>query len=376
MEEIEKLLINILISGNSLALILFGLGQLTAKKKTVRHYLAAAVVIAAGINILADTAFRTGISYRFPHMLYASYPLEYLMGPLLYLFLMSLVYREGSVTGREKLLFLPAGAVFLLMLPYYLQPGAVKLAGIPFYTGYDGILGVLYRLIDRGIEIWLFFCFGLFLLKVIPHFLQKQYRKNSRLNLILVYASLWMVWLIWYALVVLEPLDLLYSETVLAGTYLALGFFFFYMRNPDLLAKRKIPLENRTGLEIPAGGEIHAVLENLETLMEREKPYLDENLSMPDLASLLGIPSYRLSEILNRDLDTSFKHYINCYRLKNARELLVSEPESSIIDIAFRSGFRSKSAFNDFFKNHTGMTPSRFRRSREKVHQKTVDNGT
>lgn len=367
MEEIDKLLINILISGNSLTLILFGLGQLTTKKKTGRHYLAATVLIVAGFNILMDTAFRAGIFYRFPHMLYVSYPLEYLMGPLMYLFLMSLVYKESSMTGREKLLFLPAGAVTLLMLPYYLQPGAVKLARIPFYTGYGGVLGVLYRAIDRGIEIWLLFCFGLFLLKVVPHFLQKQNRKNSRLNLILVYASLWLGWLGWYALVVLEPLDRFYSETVLAGTYLALGFFFFYMRNPDLLAKRKIPLENRTSPKVPAGGEIQAVLKNLEILMEREKPYLDENLSMPDLASLLGIPSYRLSEILNRDLDSSFKHYINCYRLKNARELLVSEPESSIIDIAFRSGFRSKSAFNDFFKNHTGMTPSRFRQSREKV---------
>jgi hypothetical protein len=61
------------------------------------------------------------------------------------------------------------------------------------------------------------------------------------------------------------------------------------VRNPDFLTKRKIPLENRTGPEVPAGGEIQPVLKNLQLLMEREKPYLDEDLSMRDLASLLGI---------------------------------------------------------------------------------------
>ncbi len=363
MEKIDKLLINILISANSITLILFGLGQLVAKKRTSKHFLAAAILIVAGFNILADTAFRAGIFNQFPHMLYVSYPLEYLMGPLLYLFLMSLVYKGNPITGREKLLFLPSLAILLLMLPYYLQPGEIKLAEIPFYTGYEGILGILYRTIDRGIEIWLFFCLGLFLMKVVPRFLQKENRNNSRLSLTLIYGILWLVWTAWYALVILVPLESFYSETVLASTYLALGFFFFYMRNPNLFSGRQIPLENRTGTKLPAETKLQPVVGRLKILMERDKPYLDENLSMSDLAALLGIPSYRLSEIFNRDLDTSFKQYINCYRLENARELLISEPESSILDIAFRSGFRSKSAFNDFFKNQTGMTPRNYRRS-------------
>lgn len=361
MDNTYKLLINILISGNSITLILFGLGQMTAHKKTGRHFLSASVLIVSGFNILTDTAFRNGIFNHFPHLLYISYPFEYLMGPLLYLFLISLVFRDYKVTTCERLLFIPPGAVFLLMLPYYLQSGSVKLKMIPFFKGFDGIIGILYHIIDQSIEIYLLFCIGFFLLKVVPYFSANLGRKNNRLGLILTYASIWLVWFSWYALVIFKHLDNFYSETVLSGTYLALSFFFFYMRNPDLLARKNIPLKNRTSETPPAGKENQGILKTLEILMEKDKVFLKETLTLPDLASQLGIPSYRLSEIINRDLDISFKEYINYYRLKNARELLINEPDSSIIDIAFQSGFRSKSAFNDYFKKKTGINPSRYR---------------
>jgi len=101
----------------------------------------------------------------------------------------------------------------------------------------------------------------------------------------------------------------------------------------------------------------------LQTFMNEQKPYLDENITIKDLADELQIPSHHLSIVINNRLNKNFYTFINEYRIKEAAQIL-DDPENSeanIIAIAFRSGFNSKSTFNSVFKKITGQTPSEYR---------------
>ena len=69
-----------------------------------------------------------------------------------------------------------------------------------------------------------------------------------------------------------------------------------------------------------------------------------------------------ISESINQNAGMNFNGFINEKRIAYAKELIASEAaqELTLEAIANESGFRSKSSFNNAFKNFTGMTPSQF----------------
>ncbi|MFW5771430.1 MAG: helix-turn-helix domain-containing protein, partial [Spirochaetota bacterium] len=78
----------------------------------------------------------------------------------------------------------------------------------------------------------------------------------------------------------------------------------------------------------------------------------------------LEIPAHHLSIVVNRHLDKNFYGFINEYRIKNAKAMLADQAYSSytVLNIALDSGFNSKSAFNNIFKQSTGLTPTEYRK--------------
>ncbi len=100
-------------------------------------------------------------------------------------------------------------------------------------------------------------------------------------------------------------------------------------------------------------------------LLEREKIYKDMNLSLPELAETLGIQRNHLSFIINEFAKMNFYDFINTYRIEEAKRLLTKngDEEVNVLEIAFDSGFNSKSTFNKVFKKFTGKTPSEYRKS-------------
>jgi AraC-like DNA-binding protein len=96
--------------------------------------------------------------------------------------------------------------------------------------------------------------------------------------------------------------------------------------------------------------------------MNDEKVFADEELTLPALADELGISPHQLSEILNREIGKNFNTFINEYRVKEAKELLVEQPGRSILSVGVAAGFNSGTTFNTVFGKITGMTPGRYRK--------------
>ena len=102
-------------------------------------------------------------------------------------------------------------------------------------------------------------------------------------------------------------------------------------------------------------------LKKLEVLMKEEKPFLQPDFSLPDLAQKLNVSVHALSQALNEGLGKSFFEMVAVYRIEEAKRFLKEQPNIKIEEIAEQVGYNSKSSFNTAFKKITGKTPSEFR---------------
>lgn len=100
----------------------------------------------------------------------------------------------------------------------------------------------------------------------------------------------------------------------------------------------------------------------LISLLEKEKLYLDADLSLDILSGKLGISKSYLSALINQTTNKNFYHFVNSYRIEHLISLFKNQKdkEFTILSLAFESGFNSKSTFQSFFKKNTGKTPTQY----------------
>jgi AraC-like DNA-binding protein len=98
-------------------------------------------------------------------------------------------------------------------------------------------------------------------------------------------------------------------------------------------------------------------------IMENNKPFLDCELTLVKLASMMDISLHQLSYLINTGFDDNFYQFINRYRIEETKKMLLDEKSNhlSFQGIALEVGFKSKSVFNATFKKHTGQTPSEYK---------------
>ncbi len=96
-------------------------------------------------------------------------------------------------------------------------------------------------------------------------------------------------------------------------------------------------------------------------LMEREKPYLNSDLKIADIASMLAVNRYYISDCINSARGCSFSQFVNTYRTEHAKQLLLTRPDIKLSEVWVSSGFSTERTFLRNFKAITGMTPSEFK---------------
>ena len=88
------------------------------------------------------------------------------------------------------------------------------------------------------------------------------------------------------------------------------------------------------------------------------KSRIDKAESLNDI----GLTSRRMTDIFKQEYGMTPKEYADSLRLSAAKEML-SETQEKVIDAAYQAGFSSLAAFNRFFKQETGQTPTQYRKS-------------
>lgn len=98
--------------------------------------------------------------------------------------------------------------------------------------------------------------------------------------------------------------------------------------------------------------------------VDAKELWRDPEITLSDLARLLGTNTTYLSRALNEGLGVTFSTFINSRRVAAVkRQLEDTRVADDILTIAFAAGFNSKASFNRAFAEIVGSTPSAYRRA-------------
>ena len=130
------------------------------------------------------------------------------------------------------------------------------------------------------------------------------------------------------------------------------------------------PVQTSSLLKPPSTPALHAdepLLSRLQALMDEEKLYRDQDLSVGKLASRIAVPEYVLRRLIHDRLGCrNFAAFVNGYRLREVCQRL-SDPaldRRPILTLALEAGFGSVGPFNRVFRDRYGVTPTEFRAGR------------
>lgn len=365
-------------------------------------------VLAYAALCLGDALSHSSLVPRYPDLSALFDFCVFLLGPFLYQYVRILTRRKplGAVLWLH---LIPSGLVLALQILFHLLPAGAKhtaLANEPETQGQVDVFTVA-----AAIQILAYLAAALLLLREYAQVLKQSYsslEKRSFVwlrNLLLVNGGLWVVWAIRVATNNGTATALDYLGFPVAGYILAA----FALRAPEIFSSPEdggaapsiveaepatpapqatVPQEEREETraettELPSLPESvdsaapgkyqksrlpEAILSRyqakLEKLMSEKKVYLDDDLTLPQLAERLAVPQHHLSQLLNERLGVNFFDYVNRQRVNEIKQLLrdPNRADQSILDLAFEAGFRSKSSFNSIFKRATGYSPSVYRK--------------
>ncbi|WP_062062507.1 AraC family transcriptional regulator [Cellvibrio sp. OA-2007] len=143
------------------------------------------------------------------------------------------------------------------------------------------------------------------------------------------------------------------------------ALFLFGWRNTRELVQQDLvaitePEKDRLQ-EIP---QVDDKLQAVERGIGELRLHLESQINLERFADQIGVKARELSTIINTHYQQNFFEFINSQRVEEAKRLLAS-PEcagDTVLDILYKSGFNSQSAFHRFFKRMVGMTPSEYRK--------------
>ncbi len=140
---------------------------------------------------------------------------------------------------------------------------------------------------------------------------------------------------------------------------------YYALRQPEIF---RIPLlvekekEKSTSKQRLPEAEINELKSKLENLIETEKVYLKNELTLSELSQELDTSTNNLSWLLNNIYQSSFYDYINKHRIQAFLNKIRNNEHSqrTLLSLSLEVGFNSKSTFNKAFKALLKDTPSSY----------------
>jgi AraC-like DNA-binding protein len=107
------------------------------------------------------------------------------------------------------------------------------------------------------------------------------------------------------------------------------------------------------------------ILDNIVLELETRHYFSDNLASLSELAKKIGESPHHVSQVINEKLNRSFFELLASYRIEEAKRILSDNKKDNLTieEISEMVGYNSKTAFNNAFKKLSGKTPSEFRKS-------------
>ena len=329
-----------------------------------------------------------------------------LSGPFLYFYVRGILKDRQGLSWKDSIHFFPAIIHLIGILPYIFSPFSYK----------ESIAKQIIENVDvvKHLKMSVFFPvefnFGLriglltvYFIACLVHLYQFSHDNNKQKNIPerqLLISYRWIKFLL--TLVFLLIANFLFitinfirfganhvamhlsTSFMLAGisfTFLAIGMLFF----PEILyglpkrnAKEEVSTillknethkinENKTEKVELSNEEdpFNELAEQIKIYLEKEKPFLDPNFSISQIALDLKTQQNHVSYCINSIFKTKFTKLKTELRVEHAKTLLNNSQYSNLTieGIALMSGFGTRSNFYNAFKNETGLTPSDYLRN-------------
>jgi len=108
--------------------------------------------------------------------------------------------------------------------------------------------------------------------------------------------------------------------------------------------------------------DLQRISVKLAAAIGREKVHLSPELNLLSLSKQVGEPSQYVSQTLSQNLNTTFFDFINKARIDEAKQLLIKSNDT-VLNVAYATGFNSRSSFYKAFRQYTNQTPNQYRES-------------
>lgn len=326
-------------------------------------FFAVSAVVAADTLLFWGEGVRSAVFTLSPFLLTLFSFSVFLLGPLLYWFVLSEIGEKDQLDWKSYLHLLPAVAT-----PLYLYWICYR---YPVDIQRDLILNLtIYSVPQAHFSTFIAFkkvmplIYGLMSLTVL---MRRGLGESSFSNVkYLIFFSAGFSFIYFWVLITHLLglwLPTTYSDRMgLLGNYMTLILFFSIVISLFQVSssnKSKTPSESRSS----ASSDDYKQSQIIQEFMEKNKPYLNPGLTLDRFSDQISLSPRQVSAAINRCFKRNFQEYINRYRIEEAKRLLKDEnySELTVVQIGVLSGFNSKATFNRLFKSFVSMSPSAYR---------------
>jgi AraC-like DNA-binding protein len=355
----------------------------TKKNKTTADYILVTWLALIGFHLLGFYLLYSRQHTQFATVIGLGVPLPLAHGPMLYLYTLAQT-SPGKFKVARLLHFLPLLLSYVLFASFFLLPHEQK---VEVFTlkgkGFEWQSQInLYAIFLSGI---IYTALSLRQLVAFRRELVNRFSNTEKISFNwLLYLIMWIV-VIWLTIILLRDDRLIFGAAALFVLWL--GYFgikqvqvfvhpsvtipatsseparLFLQKNDTVAAATsgtpaKVKYQ-RSSLSDENAALIHG---RLLQLMEQEKPFMNAELTLEDLAASLKVHPNTLSQVINVKEQKNFYDLVNERRIEEftRRVSLDAAQQYTFLGLAFECGFNSKASFNRNFKKYTGTTPSEY----------------
>ena len=361
-------------------LLILAINHLQNNNKSANRLLSILITLISLALLARVSTVPRDVFQTFPKLLLLPDLLIYFIyGPVFFFYIQKLLTIPPKSVKKRWMHFIPASIHFISYLP---------LAFLPHQVFID-------RVVREEIHIAFIISGGFALLFNAYYWfrcfkLVKYYQKNSvdnhsfdeniqYLNTVLALKAI--VLLIWLSTCIIyatglfskfKTIELTETSTdiiwlVFSSITYCLGYF--AITQPEVfkqIAPEDIetapPSEEKTERHTMPNEELSLLKRQLMELMNNEKPYLNAQLTLAELAEKASMTSHNLSRVINEGFSRNFYDFVNSYRVEAFKKEIEQKQhmQKTLLAIAYEVGFNSKSSFNRSFNKLTNMSPSKY----------------
>lgn len=341
----------------------------------------------------------TGISIKYPYLLGLSICFPLFHGPFLYIYTYYLTSKKQVFNRWQLLNFLPIILGNIYLMPFFIKNTPEKLIVFDELNRYPNIFRIIinYLSVISG-NTYIILSFAR--LQYFKKLINENFSYTEKININWLRYIIWSMAGIWIVVTVVFSIQLfaitniridVFIYSVITLAVITVGFFGVkqvgiftenfgsFLENIEQNSEFKTEISDSTHKKstksiadkkryIKSGLKEDAAIkikEDLLFLMKIQKLYLNNKLTLKDVAEQLHIHPNYVSQVINEHLNRNFYDFVNEYRVEEFKEKVKKSEHQyiTITALAFDCGFNSKSSFNTFFKKVTGITPIKYIRT-------------